>query len=307
MKYRSRICWNLITDNIKAYSEPFSDFSSIPSLMLSRFASQSVKVILSGDGPDEMFWGYERNVKFLNVGKKFFTPGWQLFFEVAGSKLTGKKSLVSRRMLKTKDFFSFYYQSLFLYGSRMVPAIYKPECKNAFALNLIREQYADKDPSEYYMHIVRDLEMNIHLQRILLKVDRASMYHSLEVRVPFLSNKVVEAAFSSGHQQHIENGSGKYFLKNVLSGKLNADYAFKPKKGFSVPMAKWLRESIRMDVEEKIWNMPVELKIAFNQKQLEKLLFRHMETKEDFSGIIWALYSLVNWYEHHRKNSKFIS
>jgi asparagine synthase (glutamine-hydrolysing) len=142
--------------------------------------------------------------------------------------------------------------------------------------------------------------MNINLQRILLKVDRSGMYNSIEVRVPYLSNKVIDAALRQCWTNHIHNGNGKFFLKQVLSKKIDHQYAFKSKKGFLVPMRNWLRESIKHDVYEKILNMPAELRVAFNQKNLQKLLDRHIVEQRDYSGIIWAVYALVNWHHYHR-------
>lgn len=295
----------VLEDNTKAYSEPFADFSSIPSLVLSKFAAKNVKVILSGDGPDELFWGYERNNKFQKNGAIFFKPGHKKLSLLLGSKISGKKTFVNKRMFATKDFFSFYYRSLFLYGSSWVKDVYKHDSSEAFFLNEIRKHYAGHSTQANYMNIVRDIEMNIHLQRILLKVDRAGMYNSLEVRVPFLANDILKAAFSNPcHQQHIKNGEGKFQLKTMLAGKVGNDATFRHKKGFLIPMSSWLRQSIKKDVEEKLMNMPAELADLFNKKQVEKLWHAQTVLMEGHDGIIWAIYSLINWYSYHRASKK---
>jgi len=293
----------LIKDNFLSHSEPFADFSSIPSLLLSKIAGASYKVILSGDGPDELFWGYDRNIKYQRAAKKFFSAPIMQFSELAYSKITGRKTLIDKRMLKSEDFFEFYYQSLFLYGSSVVPDIYKPDCANAFFLNEIRNAYDERSEEKEYMYIMRDMEMNINLQRILLKADRAGMYNSVEVRVPYLSNDILNLAIQHDWHPYIQHGKGKYFLKQLLAQKMDHAFAFKQKKGFLTPMHAWLRQSLQKDVIEQLMHMPPELQTLFNRKELKKVLDIHMIQGKDLSNIIWAVYALVNWYKVHRKNN----
>lgn len=292
----------LVSDNFIAHTEPFADFSSLPSLLLSQIAGEYCKVILSGDGPDELFWGYGRNVKYLNAGKKYFGPSWKLYAELMYSKIKGKNTIIDKRMLGSEDFFQWYYQSMFIYGSNVVPSLYIPECSVAFFLEEIKSAYQAKNIQDDFMYAIRDMEMNIHLQRILLKVDRAGMYNSVEVRVPYLSNEILDRAMKEGYQWNVKKSEGKYFLKHLLAEKMNKEFAFKHKKGFLVPMKNWLRESLKKDVEEKLLSMPAELQSAFDIKELEKILNIHMIEKRDLSGIIWAIYALVNWYHSHRNN-----
>lgn len=295
--------FDLIKDNFISHSEPFADFSSIPSLLLSKIAGASYKVILSGDGPDELFWGYDRNIKYQQRAGKFFGPSWKQFAELAYSKVSGQKTLVDKRMLKSKNFFDFYYQSLFLYGSNILPDIYKPECATPFFLQDIKNEYREKDEETEFMYIMRDMEMNINLQRILLKVDRAGMYNSVEVRVPYLSNEIMDLAMLHDWKPFVEHGKGKYFLKHLLAEKMDADFAFKQKKGFLIPMSDWIRQSLQKDVSEQLWNMPGELQVLFNSKAIKNMLDIHIVQGKDLSNIIWAVYALINWYKVHRKNN----
>lgn len=288
-----------LEDNTEAYSEPFADFSSIPSLVISKFASAHVKVILSGDGPDELSYGYYRNIKLLHAGKYFFDNDLSKIAKLISGRFTSKYPFLDSRILTKKDFYSYYYQYLFLFGSSWVPAIFKPACAEAYFLQNIRNNSMQDVTLQNYMHTVRDIELNLHLQRVLLKLDRASMFHSIEARVPYLSNNVVDAAMAAGIQQHINGHEGKYFFKELLAQKTGHDYAYKQKKGFLVPMAAWLRNQIKTDVYDKILNMPADLDSMFNRNQLIKLLDKHTKDGKDFSGIIWSLYALVNWYNKH--------
>ncbi len=293
---------DVINDYFHSHTEPFADFSSIPSLLLSRLVGSSYKVILSGDGPDELFWGYDRNIKYMKSACRYFHAKWKLSGELFYAKLSGNKTVINRRMIASKDFYTYYYQSLFTFGSLLLPSLYREKCEEAFFVEEIRKTYTDLNPADHYMYIMRDMEMNINLQRILLKVDRSGMYNSVEVRVPYLSNNVIEVALREKWTNHICEKQGKYFLKKTLAAKAGKDYAFKPKKGFLMPMQKWLRQSIKDDVREKILNMPPELNLAFRHKELKKLLHNHIDEGKDYSGIIWAIYALVNWYQLHRIN-----
>jgi asparagine synthase (glutamine-hydrolysing) len=296
----------LINDYFKSHSEPFADFSSVPSLLLSKLVAPSYKVILSGDGPDELFWGYDRNIKYMQSSNKYFNSKWKLSGELAFAKLSGNKTVVNRRMVASKDYYSYYYSSLFTYGSVLIPSLFKEKCAEAFFAEEIKKAYDSHNPADCYMYIMRDMEMNINLQRILLKVDRSGMYNSVEVRVPYLSNNIIDAALHEKWTNHICGKHGKYFLKKILAARAGKDYAFKPKKGFLMPMQKWLRQSIKDDVREKILNMPSELDCVFKHKALEKLLHKHINEGKDYSGIIWAIYSLVNWHHLHRNNKNLI-
>jgi asparagine synthase (glutamine-hydrolysing) len=292
-----------IAANSKAYSEPFGDFSSIPTLAVSKFASQHVKVVLSGDGPDELFWGYQRNIKMMEYGPAYFKSKPQLLLNYLNAKISGKKTMSNYSRLFTSPTFSnFYFRSLFTYGGdEWISKIYKPQISEPYFINNISNSIEANTASiESIMKTVRDIEMNIHLQRILLKVDRASMYNSIEVRVPFLSNAVLDYSNSLRYADCISGGIGKFNLKKILMQKINPDIVLKPKKGFLVPMHSWLRNEIRKDVTDKILNMPGELQDLFDRPSLERLLKSHMDKKIDYSGIIWALYTLVNWHHHHR-------
>lgn len=293
----------LIKDNFLAYQEPFADFSSIPSLLLSRIAGHSYKVVLSGDGPDELFWGYDRNIKYKKAAGKFFNPSWKQVAEIAYSKITGNKTLVDRRMLRSDNFFDFYYQSLFLFGSNVLPAVYKPGCATAFFLDEIKHAYSGIDEQAAFMYMMRDMEMNINLQRILLKVDRAGMYHSVEVRVPYLSNDVMHFAMQETYEPFVYKNTGKYLLKQLLAKRMNGEFAFRQKKGFLMPMHVWLRNSLQKDVVGQLTDMPGELKSLFDENEIRRILDIHMKQGKDLSNIIWAIYALVYWYQFHRKNN----
>jgi asparagine synthase (glutamine-hydrolysing) len=292
-----------IRDNTRAFSEPFADYSSIPTLLLSKFARQKVTVALSGDGGDELFWGYPRNVRMLKEGMAFRNSKLVRLLNFGTEKVTGGKRITRRRHFQVKDFPAYYYRSLFVTGAEeWLADLYQKDPEDAFFLKEIYKEHGILDVNKnQVMNILRKLEFDLHLQRILIKVDRASMYHSLEVRVPILSNEMIDYSMSLNYTDCIKECKGKYNLKQLLIRKSDEQLVMKPKKGFVIPIGSWLRNELRSDVEDKLMNMPAELQPLFNRKELAKILTLHMNKSEDLGWLLWSLYSLINWHQEHRK------
>jgi asparagine synthase (glutamine-hydrolysing) len=293
-----------IEDNTKAFSEPFADYSSIPTLLLSKFARTKVTVAFSGDGGDELFWGYPRNMRMLQEGMMFRKNKLERVLAFGKEKLSGGKRVVRKRHLQVDDFPSYYYRSLFITGAEQwLPSLFEHKIDPAFFLQKTYEESSTTFDEKQVMNVLRKMEIDLHLQRILLKVDRASMYHSLEVRVPLLSNAVIDYATSLSYEDCVVSGHGKNNLKQLLIKHSNEQLVLQPKKGFIIPIGKWLRNELRKDVEGKLLNMPRELAPLFNRKQLQKVLHEHMSETADYGWLIWSLYALVNWHDCHRNKS----
>jgi asparagine synthase (glutamine-hydrolysing) len=293
----------LIDDNTKAFSEPFADFSSLPTLMLSKFTKEKVTVALSGDGGDELFWGYPRNITALKNISLYRQSPLKRKASLLARKLSNAKTTTLGRHWNEADFLSYYYHSLFISGSRYwLPKVFKEGAIDDSHFTALSNQNITLSSDDDYMNAVRKLETDIHLQRILIKVDRASMYHSLEVRVPLLGNTVLDASTAFTYKQCIQSETGKINLKNILVAKTSKELVMRPKKGFVIPMAEWMRSDLKKDITEKILDMPAALSGFFRKGETEKLLNLHMTGQQDASWFIWAIYSLVNWQTYHLQN-----
>ncbi len=297
---------NLIEDHVQAFSEPFADYSSLPTLLLSSFAREQVTVALSGDGGDELFWGYPRNAKALrhiNLYKKNITARR---IHLIQAKIINSKSVELRRHWNMKDFMSYYYSTLSITGAtKWLPEIMKTAPGIPYFLLPALKKAEEKNLSvQDYMQLIRKMEMDLHLQRILLKVDRASMYHSLEVRVPFLSNAMLEKSVQYNYDDCIKNKMGKMNLRQILMEKAGKELVMQPKKGFTVPMDKWLRNDLKKEVTEKLMDMPSRLAVFFEREKIQRMLSLHAAGKEHSGWFIWALYALVRWDDAHHKNIK---
>ncbi len=289
----------LIGENTLSFSEPFADYSSLPVLMLSRFAREKVTVALSGDGGDELFWGYPRSIKAVSYLSYYKDDTGVRRARLLLNKAKYPQVTDIKRHWNEPDFLSFYYHALFITGALAnVAEVFHPDAFMAWHYKKMKLHNIQQDETSM-MNAARKLEMDIHLQRILLKVDRASMHHSLEVRVPMLNNQMLEYSASCNFNDCINGSNGKWNLKKLLIEKSHKELVMQPKKGFTIPVGDWVRDTIYKDVMEKIMHMPPSLSIFFNRRNIEYLIKQHKSDAVDNGWFIWALYSLVNWHKAH--------
>lgn len=203
-----------IEDFIRAYDEPFYDSSALPTLLVSKMARNSgIKVILTGDGGDELFLGYRRYERYMrgNRSPQATEDRVAEYFPLVGFCDKGLQKL-----LLTERAFDEVYD----YLSPLL-ANHDHHHSDATALRMM----------DLRTYLVDDL---------LTKIDRAAMLNGVETRVPFLDHKLVELVLSIDSGLLFENGQSKEFLKRIMSNRLPLEVINAPKKGFSVPMAKWL-------------------------------------------------------------------
>ncbi len=292
----------LVEEHVKAFSEPFADYSSLPTLMLSKFIKKHVTVALSGDGADEMFWGYPRNIRAKKLIQLYQNNPFQKKVQLLTSKINNRHSVELKRHWKTAHFLDYYYSMLGITGAlAWLPKIMnvKPEkpfflqkhFKNTFQLSV-----------DDQMNEIRKLEMDLHLQRILLKVDRAGMYHSLEIRVPILSNAMLDYSNQITASQSIQNDMGKMNIKNSLAAKAGSSLVFTAKKGFGIPIDEWMRGNLKQHITDTILNMPNHLKVHFAYRNIPKMLDKFFSGKENTGWFVWALYMLIRWNNVYHQN-----
>jgi asparagine synthase (glutamine-hydrolysing) len=247
-----------------AYSEPFSDYSSLPTLLLSSVTKERVTVALSGDGGDELFWGYPRTLKSSRFTQERLAGRGSLLYSFFKNRIMGKKDL-PLILLQYKSFAEMYYRQLTVSGSQFwKPKILNdPHVADPFFFKSAQALEGGLSDVEGLMHLMRKMEFDLHLQRILIKVDRASMFHSLEVRVPLLSNSMLDAAASYSFADCFRSGEGKMPLRKIIRKQVGDELAALPKKGFVVPIDEWIRTTMKKDFYEKILNMPKALQSTF--------------------------------------------
>jgi asparagine synthase (glutamine-hydrolysing) len=284
----------LITDVIDACGEPFGDYSVFPTLMVSRLASRDHKVVLSGDGGDELFWGYpSRFGRLIELTNDLRMPLWLRRLQ------WGMKRVLSRvndRCL-LMDSLGNGHRAM---HTRLPEALLKeifpslpawPSESNVYA-------YDGRDPDRI-AQLSRWHELVYHLTMVLMKVDRASMYNSLEVRVPLLDREVMEVASKIDWHDclNISQYRGKLPLRDALAKHVK--YQTHKKRGFEVPMAAWLRTSLREMFEEYVMKRTDILGLEINRRVLRRIFEFHINGRCNYARGLWPLLSLALWEKKH--------
>lgn len=288
-----------VTDEVmQLLDEPMADSSILPTYLLCEYARNYVKVALSGDGGDELFAGYApfRALKtaslYSNIVPKSIRPHISSIFD----KLPANDGYLSLSF-KIKKTLSGLNHKKELWNPVWMSPIDVPSINNLLGTSFsIDEIYCDAIQlwrnSEGKSDIDRTSEFytRFYLQNgVLTKVDRASMMVGLEVRAPFLDNDVAEFASRIPSKLKVLKGSTKHILKKSMEDVLPHEILYRAKKGFAVPMSKWL----------KSWNMPRSSLDSLNENILLKLQKDHIDCRQDNRLFLWAY--LVS--EMHLKRS----
>lgn len=285
----------LLEDAVAACSEPFADYSIFPTLMVSELARRDVKVMLSGDGGDELFWGYVgRFGSVLEKARDFRQPYWWRSTRWGLKKFLGLgNGYWNLRLADIGDWYRAKHTHL---AEPWIERIFKGALNWPAQFPLFTY---DGWETEHTAQWLRWNEWIGHLAMVLLKVDRASMYHSLEVRVPLLDKEVIEVATQIDWRSclNFEQGLGKLPLRYALAQ--HTTYQTPDKKGFAVPMDTWLRTSLRPVFEDVMLSRQELLGVPINQAALRKMFTEHLSGRADYAWGLWILLSLALWYEKH--------
>jgi len=167
--------------------------------------------------------------------------------------------------------------------------VFKQKLQSYRAVDVLQE-YARQSPTDDPLSRVQYLDMKTYLVGdILTKVDRASMAHALEVRVPLLDHELVEWMSSLPASVKLKNGEGKYLFKKSLEPYLSDNILYRNKMGFSVPLADWFRGPLRQHVRDAILGPVLAETGIFNRAYLEELVEHHQSGKRDYSAPLWTL------------------
>lgn len=285
------------------YDEPFADSSQIPSMLVSKLAKEKVTVALSGDGGDELFCGY--NI-YEKVRQAQILDGLGAIAGALGSTF----HIMDRYPFKVRVIAGNRNKDL---KTQLVIGNYLNAAENMVLssneksyLSCIYEfetKYGEKNWQERRML----LDMETYLPAdILCKVDRASMRYSLETRCPILDTKVIEYSMGLLHEFKYRKGTKKRILKDIVYEYIPEEFLNRPKKGFSVPLDKWLRGPLKEQVLSYSEIGFLRKQQIFNSEYISRFLCDYMEkgdsgsgTGENYSRLIWAFFMFQKWYEKY--------
>ena len=280
--------------------EPQSNLSTVPLYFLAQLASEHVTVVLSGEGADELFGGYESYMR---------TPHLQKYDKLVPKKMRHGLSKMARKMPKNRatDFLIRGGQTpeeYFIGQARVFPedeamAVLKPDFRNGTTVKEltapIYQTVSDKDDVTKMMTV----DMRLWLPGdILLKADKMSSAHSLELRVPFLDKEVMKVAERIPTKYRIKDGLSKYALRKAALAELPEEWARRPKNGFPVPIRDWLKQDKYYNYVKEIFESP-EAGIFFDQARLLGYLEEHRQGKAMRQRYIYTAMSLILWYREY--------
>ncbi len=277
------------------YDEPFADSSQIATMLVFEMAKKdNVKVILSGDGGDELFAGYPiyEDERIAQIIKPFANVLCK-FFHGNRNKIGYAMSILSENNDRNTDT-QFNYNSRIKSVRRMLP--YSSG-----------ENYDESGISEKKWNIRRMLlDTQTYLpDDIHCKVDRASMKYSVEARSPFMDYRMVELALSMPHRYKQKGNKGKRLIKDVSWKMIPKELLDRPKSGFEVPIEKWLKNELRDDLVRVSRTEYIESQKIFDSIETPKMIDEYLlSDRSEFGNItmvIWSFYVFQLWYDRYKQ------
>ena len=295
---------DLLPRLVEAFDEPFGDSSALPTYLVSQLASGTVKVVLSGEGGDELFGGYytyvaDRLAPRLGRAAPLLRPLVDLLpssSEKASFDYKAKRFMRGAHLPPVerhhawKEIFSPEAQDDLLAGDRISDPV-----------DAYRARYAETEGAPELARL-QDLDLGIYLvDDLLVKTDRSSMAHSLEARVPFLDTEVADLALALETRQKVRGLSTKRLLRRAVEPLVPNEIVRGRKQGFSIPVAAWLRGDLEPFARDVLSPETIERQGCLRPEAVTRVLDEHVSGKEDLSRQIWGLLSFTLWFDRYAR------
>ncbi|RDK84811.1 asparagine synthase (glutamine-hydrolyzing) [Marinirhabdus gelatinilytica] len=284
-----------IDEHFKFYSEPFGDYSSIPTYLICKKAKIENTVMLSGDGGDELFFGYQRMLQTLKNRNWFKVP----------FRLRKQLIRLSNKIGFTGTFGPYYYKTMGDWILARHHQIFPNELEKMFPkinlTNATNSLYRNNSiaSKKDLLHWLRWNEFYGHMQRVLIKVDRASMGNSLEVRVPFLDKESIDFSWKYFPLSFNDSDDLKSILKKCLQVFIPRKIIQTSKKGFTVPIDTWLKGVLREDLEKTVLETPFYGSETINVSEVRKFVTNYLNGKHNAAWGVWHIYAWQKWASIH--------
>lgn len=308
--------YGLLDKLVDLYDEPYADSSALPTYRVCELARRHVTVALSGDGGDEDFIGYRRYRLFANeqavrdrvplgVRRAIFGPLGRVYPKLDWAPRVVRAKTTFQAL--AYDTVYAYFHAVAICRDDMRANLFSPEFRSRLqgyrSEEVFRKHVAGKEFSDS-LALVQYLDYKTYLPGdILTKVDRASMAHGLEVRVPFLDYEFVEWAASLPSDVKLKGGEGKHVLKEALRPVLPHEILFRSKMGFTVPLSVWFRGSLTQQIMDAVQGERLAASGIFDPAALKKLASEHVSGHRDHSSPLWALLMFDRFLARHGQPS----
>ncbi|WP_116364733.1 XrtA/PEP-CTERM system amidotransferase [Parahaliea mediterranea] len=294
--------FSLLDTLAQLYDEPYADSSALPTYRVCQLARQRVTVALSGDGGDENFAGYRRYRWHMNeerlrsrlplgMRRAVFGPLGRLYPKADWAPRVLRAKTTFQAL--ARDAVAAYLHSVSLTSSEQRAALFSPALRSAqqgYRVDAVFEEHARRCPSSDPLSLIQYLDMKTYLVGdILTKVDRASMAHSLEVRVPLLDHPLSEWVSGLPSSVKLKGQEGKYLLKKSMEAHLPHDVLYRPKMGFGVPIGQWFRGPLKQRLRAALLEGGLADSGLFNPETLRKMVDDHQSGRREYSAPLWSL------------------
>ncbi len=294
---------------MNAIDEPFADSSAFNVYILSKKTKQHVSVVLSGDGADELFAGYNKHrAEWMIRNQKLKTSllkSASLFAGLFPSSRNGKLSNRIRQINRFAEGAKLspqerYWQWACFYGEDKIKKLINLSPRERKHFSEIKNTYIATINNDYNSTLLADVNLVLPSD-MLTKVDRMSMANALEVRNPFLDYKIVDFAFSLSAKHKIDAGIQKKIVKESCAHLLPSEILNRKKHGFETPIQKWLRGVLKDKVKEYCLDKDfIEHQNLFDYKELKQVVEKSLSANSgDSASVVWSILLFNYWYKQN--------
>ena len=289
-------------NKVQYYSdEPHANLSSVPLYFLSKLASEQVKVVLSGEGADELFAGYNDYADALpqRMYRKLpFSLRHKLYLKYKDRKHFRGQTIILKYGQKVEDR---YIGPAEIMTDELANSLVTSKYKNAETSRDLTKKYYDevKNMDDVSKRLYLDMKMWI-VEDILLKADKMTMANSIELRVPLLDKKMWELARTIPVRHKVHNEITKYAFRRAAKNKLPEDWAKRRKLGFVVPFVVWIKEEKYYKIVKEVFNKDF-VSEFFDKDKINKLLDDHFNGITNNGRKVYTIYTFLKWYEIYFK------
>ena len=300
--------WDALPQMIWQEDEPIAHPSSIPLNFVSRLAAEHVKVVLTGEGSDEVLGGYNRyratmyNMRFGQTYERAVPQaGRSLVSGLIGS--LPRSSRVRQKLSRTfltipADVTSLYMDNFAVFSRQRLASLWSPAARQTLggiSPYATAEQYWASTDAHTLLNKLLYVDTKTYLHELLMKQDQMSMAASIESRVPFLDHELVEFAARMPEHMKVNGTTTKYVLRKAMAKVLPAEILTRRKMGFPVPVGTWLRGSYRHLLDEFVLGPRALARGMFDEQALRTLVTSHVSGEANQSERLWSLINLEMW------------
>ncbi len=290
--------------------EPLGFIASVPLYFVSKLAQQHVKVVLTGEGADEILAGYGRYAKalqLLNYGERYesLTPSFVRSAVKSGVSALGGK-LTRTFLARDNDIENLFLDNFAVFGKKMQSQLLSADSKARIGAEnpyVLQNKWLAKTDAREILDKLLYVDTKTYLHELLMKQDQMSMAASIESRVPFLDHKLVELTAKMPTKMKLRGRDTKFLLREAMKGILPPEILTRSKMGFPVPLGNWLRREFRSVVDEYVLSERTLSRGIFNPKFVRELAAQH-HAGENHDERLWFLVNFEMWQRQYFDGEK---